>query len=145
MLVLYRDGELAPTMLAAVTTHLGGCDSCREEYDRLCAARDWVRKQTAGGSSAMPPMGLVTLQARLKERIAERTRAGGRGGMLQLKVAAEIAPFLGHRAADRLLQSVSENGQDLLCVIEPVLANFLGEKAAAELVNHLVDSAIETI
>ena len=88
---------------------------------------------------------LVTLQARLKELIAERTKADGRGGMLQLKVAAEIAPFLGHRAADRLLRSVSENGQDLLCVIEPVLANFLGERAAAELVSHLVDTAIGSV
>jgi len=55
---------------------------------------------------------------------------------------AQLAPFLGDRAASRLLQAVSENGQDLLSVIEPVLANFLGDKAAAELVSHLVDTAM---
>jgi hypothetical protein len=87
-------------------------------------------------------MGLATLQSRLKELIAERTKPDWRGATLQLKVAAEIAPFLGHRAAGRLLRSVSQNGQDLLCVIEPVLANFLGDRAAAELVSHLVDTAI---
>jgi hypothetical protein len=55
---------------------------------------------------------------------------------------AEIAPFLGERAASRLLRSVSENGQDLLSAIEPVLANFLGDKAAGELVGHLLDTAM---
>jgi hypothetical protein len=103
---------------------------------------DWVRKQTGGGSAAAPAKGLATLQARLQELIAERAKPDRRGAVLQRKVAAEIAPFLGHRAANRLLGSVSENGEDLLCIIEPVLANFLGDRAAAELVSHLVDSAI---
>jgi hypothetical protein len=134
---------MPPKQLSAVAAHLDGCESCRVEYDRLCAARDWVRKQAAGGTAAMPPLGLATLQVRLQELIAERVKSDRRGEFLQHKVAAEIAPFLGNRAASRLLRSVSENGQDLLSIIEPVLANFLGERAAAELVNHLVDSAME--
>jgi hypothetical protein len=57
-------------------------------------------------------------------------------------VAAEIGPFLGKQAAQRLLDPVSDTGEDLLCSIEPVLAGFLGEEAAAELVNRVVDVAI---
>ena len=141
ILLLYRDGELAAKPLAAVTAHLGACDSCQREYDRLCAARDWVRKQTAGGGVATPPNGLATLQARMKELIADRANAE-RCGALHIKVAAEIAPFLGHQAAGQLLRSVSGKNDDLLCVIEPVLANFLGERAAAELVSHLLETLV---
>jgi hypothetical protein len=142
ILILHRDAELPPKQLAAVAAHLDGCDSCRVEYHRLCAALDWVRKQAAGGTASTPPMGLSTLRARLQELVAERVKSDRRGELMQHKVLAEIAPFLGDRAANRLLWSVSETGQDLLSIIEPVLANFLGDRAAAELVNRLVDTAM---
>jgi hypothetical protein len=57
-------------------------------------------------------------------------------------VAAEIRPFLGEGAARMLLRAVSGSGDDLLCTIEPVLANFLGEAAAAELVSHVAETLI---
>jgi len=41
-----------------------------------------------------------------------------------------------------LLRAVSGSGDDLLCTIEPVLANFLGEAAAAELVSHVAETLI---
>jgi hypothetical protein len=117
-----------------------GCDFCRGEYDRLCAARDWVRKQAAGDGAAVPPMGLATLQGRLKELIAERTKADRRSAALQLKVAAEIAPFLGHRAAGRLLRSVRERSGSAVCCRAGSATS--RDRAAAELVSHLIDTAI---
>ena len=77
----------------------------------------------------------------MKELIADRTNAE-RCGAFHIKVAAELAPFLGQQAAGRLLRSVSGKNDDLLRVIEPVLANFLGERAAAELVSHLLETAV---
>ena len=86
--------------------------------------------------------GLSELRVRLRDLAAERNLADRRGRTVQETVLSQLAPFLGDRAANRLLQSVSQNGQDLLSIIEPVLANFLGNKAAAELVSHLVDTAM---
>jgi hypothetical protein len=67
-----------------------------------------------------------------------------RGEALKGRVAAEIGPFLGRRATRRLLDPVSSGGENLLCTIEPVLAHFLGEKAASELVSHVVDAIVRT-
>jgi hypothetical protein len=61
---------------------------------------------------------------------------------LRRKLVLELAPFIGDAATAKLLAAVSEDGRDLLSTLEPVLARFLGISAAAELVNHLVESAI---
>jgi hypothetical protein len=111
------------------------------EYDRLCAARDWVRNQAGGNGPALEE-GLAALQARMRELIFQKADADRRGGELRERVLAEIAPFLGFRAANRLLRSVSGNGQDLLRTVGPILANFLGDRAAAEVVSHLADTAM---
>ena len=85
--------------------------------------------------------GLTTLRARMRELSAEMAKPDRRGEV-QHKVAAEIAPFLGHRAARKLVLPVAGRDQDLFGIIEPVLANFLGDRAAAELVGHLIDTAM---
>ena len=61
---------------------------------------------------------------------------------LKCGIATEIGYFLGEQGARTLLQEVSASGNDLLSTIEPVLANFLGERAASELIDHLVDAVI---
>lgn len=67
------------------------------------------------------------------------------GEALKGRVAAQIGPFLGKHAARRLLEPVSGNGEDLLCSIEPILAGFLGDEAASDLVTHVVDTVIVRI
>jgi hypothetical protein len=59
---------------------------------------------------------------------------------VKMRVAAEIGRYLGPRAADRILEKVPD--QHLLSSIEPVLADFLGRRAAQHLVEHVVDRAI---
>jgi hypothetical protein len=61
------------------------------------------------------------------------------------RVAATIAPYLGARAAAVILLPVSETGENLLTAIEPVLALFLGARAASRLVTSVVDGAIVRI
>ena len=134
ILISYCDGTLATGQFASVAEHLAGCDSCAVECSRLRAARSSTH-------AALPPEALEALRARLQELIAERARPH-RLGEIQQKVASALAPFLGPMAAGRLLFPVSGNGRELLPIVEPVLVNFLGERAAAELVGHLIDTAM---
>lgn len=64
------------------------------------------------------------------------------GAALKQRVAKQIEPFLGPEASHRLLQQVSADGTNLLSIVEPVLAQFLGARAASELASHIVDAAI---
>jgi hypothetical protein len=61
---------------------------------------------------------------------------------IKRRVSAKVKRYLGPGATDKLLQSVSGDGGDLLSTVEPVLALFLGRKAASSLVSHVVDAAI---
>ena len=134
VLISFCDGELAAEQLASVVEHVAACDSCTVECRRLRAARD-------AAPVILPDHVLTSLRARVQELMSERARLQ-RSGEIQQKVATALALFLGPVAASRLLVPVSGNGGDLLPVVEPVLANFLGEHAAAELVSHLIDTAI---
>jgi hypothetical protein len=64
---------------------------------------------------------------------------------LKRRVAGAIEPYLGKRAADTLLQSVREDGRDLLSGVAPLLTVFLGRRAAGNLISHVVDTAIVSI
>jgi len=89
----------------------------------------------------LPPQALEALRGRLQELIAERARPQ-RSGEIQQRLVSALAPFLGPLAAGRLLFPASASGRDLLPIVEPVLASFLGERAAAELVGHLIDTTM---
>lgn len=66
----------------------------------------------------------------------------GSGDVLKDRVAREIEPYLGYYAVQSLVGRVSENNDNLLSTIEPVLARFLGSRAASSLVSRVVDSVI---
>jgi anti-sigma factor RsiW len=134
VLISFCDGELNTEQFASVVDHIAACDSCSVECRRLRAARD-------AGPVALPAHVLTALRARVQELMSERA-ALERSGDIQQKVAAALAPFLGPVAAHRLLVPFSGNGKGLLPAVEPVLSNFLGEHAAAELVSHLIDTAM---
>jgi len=62
---------------------------------------------------------------------------GRTGETLKLRVAHEIAPYLGALASRRIVTGVADTGENLLSTVEPVLALFLGSRAAARLVGTL--------
>jgi anti-sigma factor RsiW len=134
ILLSFCDGELAADQFASVAEHLASCDSCTVECNRLRAAND-------AAHVAPSPEAIAALRARLQELIVEGAKPHHSGEIRQ-KVVSALSPFLGLSAANRLLAPLSGSGRDLLPIVEPVLVNFLGERAAAELVSHLIDTAM---
>jgi hypothetical protein len=53
-----------------------------------------------------------------------------------------VRPYVGDRAAERLAHGEAPDGGRLLADVEPVLALFLGRRAAAQLVSHVLDRAL---
>jgi hypothetical protein len=64
---------------------------------------------------------------------------------LRRAVAEGVRPYLGTRATDTLSSGGPEDGRRLLADVEPVLALFLGRRAAGELVSHVLDRAFVRI
>jgi hypothetical protein len=62
--------------------------------------------------------------------------------MVKVRVAAEVGPYLGSKATRNVLEDVSPEGGNLFSKVEPVLALFVGVKAAERLVTHIVDVSI---
>jgi len=92
-----------------------------------------------------PDPGLLSrIQNRIRTWEARRS-ADGWGAAAKERTAREIGPFLGNNGARILLRPVSDNGCNLLSTIEPLLANFLGKRAASELVSRVVEVAIVRI
>jgi hypothetical protein len=71
------------------------------------------------------------------EQSRERTGPG-----LRRRVAHQITPYLGSAAAHRVLGGVSETGDNLLSTVEPVLALFLGVRAASRVVDRVVETVL---
>ena len=65
-----------------------------------------------------------------------------RNKALKERVGSDLAPFLGGRAMEQLLSAVSEEGDNLLSTVEPVVALFLGCRAASALIDHIVGRSI---
>jgi hypothetical protein len=53
-----------------------------------------------------------------------------------------VRPYLGDRATDRLVSGAAPDGHDLLSSVEPVLAIFLGRRAAGRLVTRVFNRAL---
>jgi hypothetical protein len=123
---------LAKGQFLVVKSHLDNCEDCRLELHRL---------QYALGSPVelVPDSGML---AQMRSAIEEWEKAARNGEPVKRRVATEILPFLGPKATEYVMQPVAESGENLLSSIEPVLALFLGGRAAARLVNHVVDSAL---
>jgi hypothetical protein len=127
---------LAAEQARAVQSHVDQCDDCRLELHRL---------QYALGNQGEPAPDR-TLLARMQSAIQQwedsAPKTGRTGAPVKRRVANEIAPFLGPEATNSILKPVAESGENLLSSIEPVLALFLGERAAARLVTYVVDAAL---
>jgi anti-sigma factor ChrR (cupin superfamily) len=130
----YRFGELSPPQEKAVAAHLSACDACRLELHRLSAASDAVPAPGAADQRK--------LMSRLRAWQAGPATADRTGEALKRRVALEIAPYVGSRAADSILQPVVEDGRNLLSSVSPLLTMFLGRRATEHLVSHVVEHAI---
>ena len=134
-LIRSRDGELADGRERQVQAHLEGCGECRLHLHRL-------KQEVAPRIPAEPgPFILAGIRAKIRNWEAQRSSEQWTQG-LKTRVARQIGPFLGSRGADCVLQPVSQDGENLLCAIEPVLAEFLGSRAASSLVGRVVDAAL---
>ena len=133
-LLRYRFEELSPARQKAVAAHLNSCDACRLELHRLCVASDAV--STPG---AADPRELIS---RVRAWQAAPATADRTGEALKRRVAVEIAPYVGSRAADSILQPVAEDGRNLVSSVSPLLTMFLGRRASEHLVSHVVEHAI---
>jgi anti-sigma factor ChrR (cupin superfamily) len=140
-LLRFRDGELLLERRAAIEAHVGQCDSCRLELHRLDAAGQVI--------DAREPLEEAAREAGLAGVLESirglEARSSAEGEAVKRSVGREIRPYLGGRAAIRILQDVSPGGRDLLPAVEPALALFLGRKAASLLVSRIVATSIVRI
>ena len=120
----------------SVQSHLDQCDDCRLELRRL--------QYALGDQQALAPdgTGLARVRSAIQKWEGSASQTGRTGAPVKRRVAHEIAPFLGPEATDSILQPVAPGGENLLSSIEPVLALFLGGRAAARLVTYVVDAAL---
>ena len=91
--------------------------------------------------------GAPSLQAtlmRIHRWHERRVQADPDAAVVKGHVAQEISGYLGSAAADRILEPVTEHSK-LFPAVEPVLAIFLGCRAAGRLIHHIVESRIVRI
>jgi len=126
-----------------VEAHLAECDSCRLNLDRLRSALEEVQQISAPVS---PDSQLAGIWEGVRQRIRawERSRCHPehKDAAVRERVARQIEPFLGTRAADKVIEPDPVNNRGMLGNVETVLEEFLGHGAAASIVNHVVDAAI---
>jgi hypothetical protein len=134
-LVRHRFGELSRQMERMVSKHLMQCDACRLDFQLLSAAVEVA-------APAAPADDVNSVLVRLRGWERGESRPARTGESLKRRVAGAIEPYLGKRAADRLLQPVREDGRDLLSTVAPLLTMFLGRRAAGNLVSYVVETAI---
>lgn len=143
MLVLYRDGGLTSAQAREVESHLAHCEACRLNLDRLRSALEEVHRISAPVS---PDSQLAGIWEGVRQRISawERSRSHPeqKDAAVRKRVARQIEPFLGRRAAVRVIEPEMGSNRGLLGNVEVVLEEFLGRGAAASIVNDVVDATI---
>jgi hypothetical protein len=141
-LIAYRDGALPGARDKAVRAHLAACPLCRGEYERIYLAIALAHQEERAGLSPAASELLARIRTGIEQWQADKQRPEGAAEALKDSVVGQLAPYLGDSGARRLLQTVSPDGHDLFSAIEPVLANFLGDRAASQLVNTIVDTKV---
>ena len=131
----YRDGVLPENEGSAVRAHLAACSACRGEMDRIARALTALP-----GDQTAPPV--ADLLASLSELQSAMAQAGASGDALIRRVASELIPYVGTTVAERILQLVTPDGENLLSTVESALRVFLGKAATARVVSRIVDRAI---
>ena len=140
MLISYRDGEPIAERRKVIERHLRTCALCRVEFLRIQGEPDAAPSMS---SAPQPePEGLSGVLARIRRWESSRARPEDRGPVIRRRVAQEIGLYLGGKAAQRIVEPVSDDGGNLLPAIQPFLGRFLGQKAASHLSTHIVDVTV---
>jgi hypothetical protein len=121
--------------------HLADCESCRAEYARVQLAIASAQGEEQGTTPGRVEL-LSKIQASIQQWQAGVPDAAGAAEGLKQAVMEHLVPYLGDRGARQVMQGISPDGHDMLSAIEPVLANFLGYRAAAQLVNVIVETKL---
>ena len=129
-LLYYAQLRLPLVQHFVIESHLKACAGCR----RRCAEM---------GSSGFPPPEtpppLPEISAAMRRREAERLQSVKPSLGLD-RAAREIGKCLGAQAAATLMAGVSCEG-DRLARVQPVLALFLGRRAAGRLSSRIAETA----
>jgi anti-sigma factor RsiW len=139
-LLRYAYGELPAHRLRAIAAHLRACSQCRIEEQRLQRA-----KSEGPGIAPQKDLQTSAFLSNLRKWELARLRPEARGDILKLRVASELAPYIGASAASRILRAVADSGENLLPTITRVLDLFLGKSAASLLVSRIIDRTIMRI
>jgi hypothetical protein len=131
-------GELPAGERMTVEAHLKVCPSCQGERERLGDALAPDRPEVAGNQSSSPELLTQLLSLIRKQAGSESER---RLVVLKLGIRSRVGPFLGPQATERVLQSASGDGGKLLSTLEPMLAMFIGRRAARLLIDQVVSAA----
>lgn len=118
--------------------HMQTCERCQRECARLTMVLGEIRNQCAPLEPGMFPAVMADIRKWETGRLTPEEGARA----VKRRVQTEIEPFLGREAAAQLLNLVPDDGSNLLSTIELVLGQFLGSRAASELMGRVVDHAI---
>jgi hypothetical protein len=140
--VLYRDDELSSNVRQTIEAHLNECVGCRSDYELIRNALLEVQREC---DAPKPTAMWEGVQAKIRQWKAAQSQAELGAAAVRGRVTRQAGLFLGDLAAHRVLQPASPDNHDLLSILEPVLADFLGSGAAAALMHRVVDTAIVKI
>ena len=143
MLKSYRDGEPIAERRKVIEAHLSACALCREEFLRIQEEQGEPDSVPSISDAPEPDSeGLSAVLARIRTWESSRARPEVRGPAIRRRVVQEIGLYLGGKAAQRIIEPVSDDGGNLLPAIQPFLGRFLGQKAASHLSSHIVEVAV---
>lgn len=129
-LTRFVDREMHGRELRRVERHLAVCAACRSEAASLRL------NLLPAAASPVPPAG--ELLAGMRQWWERQTQNPHANRQRKQRVAREIAPYLGAAGAQQILARVTPEGDNLIPNIEPVLAAFLGRRAAQCVVDHVI-------
>ena len=129
--------ELPDARARRVRQHLAGCGLCRQEFERVRLSIEGVAPAEDATAEDSDP-----LLNRLRNWETARAKSGRDIEILKRTIATELAPYVGQQGADALLRPVHDDGHDLLSNVAPLLAMFLGRRAARILITRLVEKSI---
>lgn len=115
------------------------CAECRSEIDRLSHA---LSPEARGEQPAPVNASFEELLKTIRQWESAAAGSGRTDESVKWRIASTLERYLGRQATSTILLSVSEEGDNLLSSVEPVLALFLGRTTASRLVSNVVKTAI---
>ncbi|MFN8009079.1 MAG: hypothetical protein U0V70_19040 [Terriglobia bacterium] len=144
LLQAHEDGELDQSQDDAITGHIEHCLACQTRLTSLTTTlqqfHQWLESNNPVDPSSLV-RGLAKLQVALHEQETLQPWVGELSGTTlpewdktREQIFEEIGTYLGRKMMDRLSKDLGhglEDNQKLILAAEPMLAAFLGKRAAA--------------